>query len=239
MNSVFYFSGSGHSRAVADLFSARLNTSAYDICKYRKSRPDLPAAETAVIVFPVYSENIPSPVKLFLKELSAQKAVLIATYGRVSHGNVLWEAKKLVKSVIIAAAYVPAGHTFLDEKNEANKKISFDVCALEDIFKRISERSPISAVITREKKHPLASVFPNLRSRLGVKISLSGNCLRCNLCGEVCPVGAIKQGKTNSKCIRCLKCVKTCPKSALSYRPRKVLLHYLKSHRVDRLKIYL
>ena len=226
MKSVYYFSGSGNSRTVAEYFAQRLNTSLLEI--KRGTEAD---CETAVVVFPVFCQNIPTVVKDFLTSLNAKYAVLIALYGRISTGNVLWEAQKMTQAKVIAAAYVPSGHSILGEG------LDFDLRHLESIIERI--RMPKEATVLRRAKNPFADFFPAWRSRVGVRIVRTDACKACGLCEGECPMGAIKKGEPDSSCIRCLKCVSMCPYSALYIRKSKILSAYLKRKKKDDLIVYL
>lgn len=219
MTAVYCFSGTGHSLAVARYFADRLHTRILEL--------DQPAVcDTAVVVFPVYCENLPDPVRTFLPRLAAENLVLIATYGKMWHGNVLADAGKLVRGRVIAGAYVPIGHSYLTDDP------SFDPAGLEPILDRITDPRP--AAIPTFRKHIWADLFPAWRSRMGVRIIRNGDCTGCGLCRTRCPVGAIK-----NRCIRCLRCVRVCPQQALSFRLHPLMRFYLSRQREDRLKIFL
>lgn len=226
MTEVYFFSGSGHSFAVADYFAKQLQTSITEITKSVRG-----SAETAIVVFPVYCQNIPCTVVSFLKNLKARYAVLIATYGGISYGNVLFEASKLTKADVIAAAYVPTGHSFLKEGTE------FGSSALAPIFEKLEK--PSNAKIERTRKNPFADFFPAWRSRVGLKITRTNDCDECNLCGRSCPVGAIKNGNIGRCCIRCLHCVTVCPKKALRIKQKGILKLYLKQKKKSETVLYL
>ncbi len=228
MIKVYCFSGSGHSLAVARFFAQQLNC---EISEISAEGNGLTAEETAVIVFPVYCQNIPNAVKLFLKSLTSKHIALIATYGKISYGNTLYEASKLVHGEVIAGAYVPIGHTFL------HGDYSFNEDALLPIVKRI--KSPQKANIPKTHKNPLSDIFPALRSRISVKIIKYNNCNRCGICEKNCPSRAIKSGKINSKCIRCLRCVTNCPQNALQYKNKRFLQKYLEKYYTEELVLYL
>lgn len=228
MISVFYFSGNGHSRTVAEYIAKELNCDCVDICVPESSAQSF---ETAVAVFPVYCQNIPKPVKAFLKMLDAKNVALLATYGKISCGNVLFEAEKLVKGRVIAGAYVPTGHSFL------NGKAEFDKNALLMLCERI--KSPIAITVPKRTKHVFANLFPAWRSRIGVRIKKNGSCDGCGMCDAVCPMNAMRLGTPNSKCIRCLKCVSSCPQKALKFENSFVLNKYLMGHCFDELIVYL
>jgi len=228
MTTIYCFSGSGHSLAVAEALSGMLN------CTIRQIGPETDgtaADDTAVVVFPVYCQNIPVPVKRFLKTLAAKHVALIATYGRISYGNVLFEAQNLIAGDVIAGAYVPTGHTFLDEAP------TFPVDRLRPLAERII--APRKLRLPKTRKDLLADLFPALRSRIGVKIIRSGQCSHCGRCEAACPMGAIQNGVIGSRCIRCLRCVTSCPQNALRYQNSWVLSQYLKRYHKDDFVLYL
>jgi len=228
MTGVYYFSGSGHSRAVAAAISGMLHCGVAEIG--RDSGVDLMDG-TIVVVFPVYCQNIPAPVKTFLRNVRAEHVVLIAVYGKISYGNVLYEAKRLVHTQVIAGAYIPMGHTFL------SGDACFDEAFLLPIVQRI--RSPQKAHIPKSRKNLLADVFPALRSRLSVKITKNDRCDNCGTCEENCPAGAIRSGKIHSGCIRCMRCVSQCPRHALQYKNIRILQRDLERHCKEEYVLYL
>ena len=225
MITVYCFSGSGHSLAVSKELSKLLD------CEIRPIDNKTTTEDTAVVVFPVYCQHIPKPVKRFLKGLEAKYVALIATYGKKYNGNVLYEAQKLLHGQVIAEAYIPMGHTFLDGDCE------FDTTQLLPIVRRI--QAPRQAVIPKTVKNPLADIFPGLRSRIGVKIKRGDNCCSCGHCERSCPVGAIRNGRIHSQCIRCLRCVTNCPQKALQYKNSRILNTYLNSYRKEEYVLYL
>ncbi len=230
MIKLYCFSGSGRSFEVADYFSRELEVSIEEI-KYNMDFSH--KNHISVVVFPVYCQNIPLVVKDFLKRLKTEKILLIATYGKISYGNVLYEASKIINSEIIGASYVPIGHTFLDETND------FDLTRLSPIIEKIKNPQG-SVIIPKSFKNPLANLFPNLRSRMATKIKKDESlCEGCNLCGEKCSENAIEKGKIKGDCIRCLKCVSVCPKHALKFYSGLILKLYLSQERKNEFKLFL
>lgn len=217
---IFCFSGTGHSMAVAKFFSESLRTEITDISQ--ETTIPCTKSEISIIVFPVYCGNIPKIVKSVLPKINSKYFVLIATYGRISTGNVLWESARLVKGKVIAAEYVPTGHTYLDEPAE------FDDEILKPVLKMIKQ--PKEIVVKKERKGILPFIFPNLRSRLGVKINRTSDCNKCDLCKRSCPMQAISGDKISKKCIRCLRCVKNCPRNALKVTYNPLLKKYIEKY---------
>lgn len=223
MTEVYCFSATGRSMEVGKFFADHLGV--------RVTEKEIADAEMAVVVFPVYCQNIPEPVRGVLPKLHANHVVLIACYGRMHHGNVLMEAAKLVSGQVIAAAYVPIGHTYL------NESAGVDTEALLPILSRI--RDPKPAKLKWEFKNPLADCFPTLRSQLGVKIGRNDRCTGCDICAQSCPMGDMRWGIPGNRCIRCLRCVARCPEEALDVHYSLPLRVYLRKKKKNKTILYL
>lgn len=229
MNKIYCFSGSGKSRKIANFFAEKLNIPIIEISDMLSA--DEFSAETAVIVFPVYCQNLPDPVRDFLPKLNAENTVFIASYGRKSFGNVIYDAANLVSANTIAGACVPMGHSFLNEPDNFNFEL------LEPILERIA--CPEIAYIPKEHKVFYADLIPAKRTQLAVIMERSDSCDHCGKCIEKCPMHAMKDSCPSKNCIRCLRCVNECPKKALSFKIIPILRLYLETKRKDKLRIYL
>lgn len=228
MTNVYCFSGSGHSLAVADFLADKLNCEVTEIHNGIVSENTM---ETSIVVFPVYCQNIPRPVKMFLKQLTSKYVILIATYGKISYGNVLHEAAKMLQGQVIAGAYVPTGHTFLNESTDSGFE------ELMPVLERIKE--PQKAVIPKSHKNILSNIFPALRSRISVRITRTNACRMCNACARSCPMNAINNGNIGSDCIRCMRCVTNCPNNALRSTNQWILKKYLNHYHKNEFKLYM
>lgn len=223
MNAVVYFSCSGQSKAVAENLAERLG---YKLYETQNAEEEI--FENVAIVFPVHCQSFPAPLKGYFMKLKAEHVTLIATYGRAHCGNALHEAAKLIKSEIVAAAYLPAKHTYC--------AAGTTTVVPEEVIAKMLKPAPVQ--IPKLRKTPFAGFLPNLRSRLIVKIKRTEKCVNCGICGGLCPVKAIENGKMNSKCMRCLKCVDSCPHGALIVKKSLILRRYLKKPRFDKTVIY-
>ncbi|MDE7163805.1 MAG: 4Fe-4S binding protein [Clostridiales bacterium] len=227
MNCVIYYSNTEQSKTIAEYFSQKTSFPLFDINNLSSYDFD-----TVILVFPVHCQNIPKPVKCFLAKLQVKTLTVIATYGKMCYGNVLYEIQKHYKHNIVAAAYVPTKHTYLTESgfNDFN--------ALCPIISKISDPTPIT--IPKSYKNPLSNICMGLRSRIGVKIRKDyNNCNNCGKCNAVCNNNAITYGKTNRKCIRCLKCVENCPTHALHFINRLPMRIYLSKNKTDKTVVYI
>ncbi len=214
-NAIVYYSNTNNSKMIACYLSDILGYQAVDIRENTVFE-----FENLVLIFPVHCQNTPKQVKAFLSRLQVKKLVLLATYGKMCYGNVLYEIQKKYALPIVGAAYIPCKHSYLkDDSNFA------DFESLR--FVKTCLRANTAVRIKKSYQNPFANFLPVVRSQLGVKIIKKGNCSACNLCR--CD---------NVKCIRCLKCVYACPNGALDFKLAWFMRLYLRKKKVNELVIY-
>ena len=226
MNAVVFYSNTGESQAIAEYLAGRLEYPLSDV----KNASEV-VYEDLVLVFPVHCQNVPNAVCEFLGKVSVKNLTAVATYGKMCPGNVLQEIQKKYCRNVVAAALVPAKHTYVDDT-----KFS-DFEKLNALIEKIKSPAPIQ--LPRLYKNPLANLFPNLRSRLGAKMVKSKSCNGCGVCEKSCPRSAIRSGVTDKHCIRCARCVNACPQGALSLKLALPLRLYLKKKKMDKIIIYI
>ncbi len=225
MDAVVFYSCTGQSKAVAKYFADKLSFPLYNIENVDGSYYD-----NLVLVFPVHCQNIPGTVKNFLKKAEIKHLTAIATYGKMCCGNVLYEIKNKYRKNLIAAAYIPTKHSYLNGESFCNYE------DLQPVTDKIKAPAPIE--IPKLYKNIFANFFPKARSRFCVKIYKGADCNGCGGCEKQCPRHAVKCGVTDANCIRCLKCVTECPQHALKFKLRLPLRLYLRKQRMNELIIY-
>ncbi len=226
INAVVYYSNTNQSKRIAQYFADKLNYKIWDIY-------DVPYLEfdNLVLAFPIHCQSLPDKVKDFLSKTKTENLTLLATYGRMCHGNALYEAQRKYTLSVVAGAYIPTRHSYLQDKEFD------DFRNLEPIIDKILKPSPIK--IPRAYKNPLSNLLKRKRSQLGVRITKSRKCNACGICTQVCKLSAVTNGVTDGKCIRCLKCVSACPQGALNYSLSLPMRAYLKKKKQDELAIYI
>lgn len=225
-NAVVCYSCTNSSKSIAEYFKSNLSYPLFDVYELSEY-----IFNDLVLVFPVHSQNIPDVVKEFLSKVKTQNLTVIATFGRMCHGNVIHEIQRKYGHNLIAAAYVPTRHSYL-------KDVEFnDYERLSSIVKKIKNPSPI--VVPRAYKNLFSNIMKNFRSRVGVRLYKNDKCNNCGTCNDVCKNNAIDNGVTDRNCIRCLKCVDSCPMGALKYSLRLPMKLYLKKKKKNELVIYI
>jgi len=67
---------------------------------------------------------------------------------------------------------------------------------------------------------PLGALWGAAGKASLVRMRVSGDCIDCGLCRDVCPVDIqINREPASAECIRCGECVRACPVDAISHRP--------------------
>lgn len=234
MNLVIYFSPTGGTKRIAEFSSDYLKIASIDITSHKSLKNFDYSINYNYIVFcfPVYSQNIPAPVRSIISRIKTNYIIFLATYGRMGMGNVLAEVAKIQKAIVIGGAYIPTKHTY----KEGAYFDEFD--KLSSLLDRVLRKETKEVSFPRLHKHIMANIFPNLRSRLGTKLKKTFQCTNCNLCSNVCPTNSCYNGVASRKCIRCLSCLYHCPHKGLVIKYSRFLKLYLKNDKMNETIIY-
>ena len=220
INVVIYLSYTSNSKRVALFCNNILN---YNLIE--SSNVDLNIKyNNVLLVYPIHSENIPINLYNLIKNIKCNKMIVIATYGRIHHGNSLYKLVYKYKLPIIGRCYFKCKHSYLkDDKYEPNYN------ELIPIINNFNNQDAKFIDIKKSSSNVGYNFFPKLRAQIGVKIILDKNkCNSCNICSKFCLNKAIINGKINKNCIRCLACIYNCPNNALDFKLSKILKFYLR-----------
>ncbi|MEI8176603.1 MAG: EFR1 family ferrodoxin [Candidatus Omnitrophota bacterium] len=234
---LFYFSGTGNSLAVAQDIAREIGDAHIFAVPYGLMKPEVAAhAEAIGIVFPVYAWGLPLIVSEFLKKVKCGKdayVFAVATYGGMP-GAALKQAERELKErgVRLAAGFgvlMPGNYTPMYGAIAASRQ--------EMIFKRAAEKIKRIAVVVNAGSTARIEGSPFLvnvlLSRVVYRMFISKvheadtsfwvdhRCSGCGLCAKVCPVKNIAMaGGTpvwQHKCEQCMACLQWCPTQALQY----------------------
>jgi len=240
-----YFSGTGNSRHVLDVF---LTT--YDGVSKSFSIEDdsvyaaINAHEVLVLAYPVQYSTVPKILRDFISEnkdlWNGKKVFVIATMGLFSGdgAGVLARMLKRYGAEVVGGVHIKMPDSIGDEKVlkrslEKNKKL----------IRRAEEKIKKAAVCLKHRKPmkeglgPVSRILGFFGQRLyfgsktktySDKLKIDTNkCARCGKCVALCPMKniALKEGRCVSKdrCTMCYRCINNCPKQAITLLGKEVV----------------
>ena len=193
---LYFFSPTGGTQRVAGLFAENLNAAdaCTDITVHAEAKT-FSADDCLLVFFPVYGGRVPGPCLARMRALRGTDtpAVLVAVFGNRAVDDALLEMRDTLTPLgfrVVAAAEVIAPHS-------VNTDIAAD--------------APAEIAVPGD---------PDYRAYNGLPLKPTGGlrCIRCGLCADNCPAGAIPKAAPQKvdkhKCISCLRCIQICPQSA-------------------------
>lgn len=236
-----YFSPTGTTEKIAKAMGEGLSHSldaplkAYDFTlpKMRENFPALGPDSLVVFAMPTYAGKLPNLMLPYLDTMEGEGALAVAmvTFGNRNFDNSLAELWKILDSkgfTPFAGGAFAAEHSFsytlgagrpdgedLQEVSRFSKALgeSVKASALEELAAgraEISGDGDAPYYQPRDRK----GVFIDIRK---VKPKTLKSCIRCGLCADQCPMGAIDKedfSLISGICIKCGACVKKCPVKA-------------------------
>ena len=217
---LYFFSPTGGTQRVAGLFAENLNAAdaCTDITVHAEAKT-FSADDCLLVFFPVYGGRVPGPCLARMRALRGTDtpAVLVAVFGNRAVDDALLEMRDTLTPLgfrVIAAAEVIAPHS-VNTDIAAGRPDAADRAKIEGFCTQLAAR--IAADAPAEIAVP---GNPNYHAYNGLPLKPTGGlrCIRCGLCADNCPAGAIPKAAPQKvdkhKCISCLRCIQICPQSA-------------------------
>ncbi len=224
---IFYFTGTGNSLAVAKSFGGEL----YSIPQILKEKRTSFKDDAIGLVYPVYSINTPNIVKRFLKEVKweAKYTFAIATYGNTSVAatNALQKFAEqngkhfdYINALLMVDNFLP----MFEMKNQLDslpqKKVQESLAKIKQDIDSRTKKEPQVSFLGKIATSIAASASKSMfTGHFSDKYSLREHCGGCGTCSLVCPTGNCtivnKKAAFGDKCDACLACVQACPQNAL------------------------
>lgn len=240
---VFYFSGTGNSRWVADTLGIALGETVVSITEELKTGKKeivcpLREDERVLFVYPVHSWGPAVLVERFIKKLTltgyhGQPVYSVSTCGDECGYTADMMRKMLEKrGITLTAAYsviMPNNYILLpgfdvDSKEVEQQKLKEAPAAVAAIADAIRENKKVNLYkkgsLPGLKSYCIYPLFTNFAIGKN-SFRVTDECISCGLCEKVCPTGTITlaDGKPVWKdtCVQCVACIHRCPVRAIEY----------------------
>lgn len=232
---IYYFSATGNSLVVARDLAAALDATLIPIANAMRTR-SFESAERVGIVYPVYMFGLPLIARDFLKKIEVKQNAYIfcvATLGGLP-GLAHTQAKDILKargislaagfSVLMPGNYTPLYGAAPQEKQ--NKMFEKAKAKVAEIARFVQEGR--SGYFEEKPYFPNFLLHKLLYAKGSAQIPLAdkgfwvtGACIKCGLCAQVCPVANIelRNGRPTwlRHCQQCMACLQWCPVEAIQY----------------------
>ena len=223
---IYYFSGTGNSKYVAQRIAEALGETICDMATTDIKNTDF---KSLGFVMPVYYWGIPNIVLDFLKDFRIDGkpyVYLVFTCGGSTGAAGKMFEKALGRktdaqfSVVMPDTWTP----MFDVSDKAKMKSILDAAEpkIDEIIAKI--KSKAQGNFNRHKGFTLLTplVYPSYKRQTTLNFTVSEDCIGCRLCEKLCPSNIIsmKNGKpvwTAEKCAFCLGCLHRCPKFAIQF----------------------
>lgn len=237
---IFYFSGCGNSRHVAETLATGLNDQLVFIPEAeREKRYEYTLAEEERLgfVFPIYSWAPPKLVLDFIGKMNLNAkpsyVYFVCTCGdncgqteKVFRQSLESKGWKLAAccSLQMPETYIGMPGFKLDTKENAQRKIANADAKIETLLPRLLDKEPFSDMIVGGMawlKSKLVNPGFNRFATDDSKYRSTDQCIHCGRCVEVCPLKNItlEEGRPlwHGHCTICMACYHHCPVNAIQY----------------------
>jgi len=231
---IFYFTGTGNSKYIAEKIAAGTHDRVVDIADCVRSTRysfELADGEPIGFVVPVYFFGIPMIVAEFLQKLEAAGDNRY-TYAVLNCGETTGNAEGMLQRIypVQAVFGIVAVNNYnpiyqMASSAQAKQQLHSTAREINKIIGHINDKStgsfnkiqgPLAALATR-------ALYPMYtHGRKTRKFTVNDNCTGCGLCERICPRETIQlqNGKPAwviPQCELCLGCLNRCPVEAINY----------------------
>lgn len=241
---LFYFSGTGNTKWVADRFKEQFNLNNIDLKLVNIESLEeisIKSCDFLIVGSPVYADVHPKIVDDFLNRLPKikknMKAIVYSTQGGKSSvaGWLIVSIlqKKGFRVVIQSSIKMPNNYYFgagkkviISGQKEMLRNAEKKVETLTNHFlknKELKEGVFFPRVLLGKIS---GRTFKRVLPKLSKNITATEDCTKCGLCLRNCPKNNItfENGHAifHSKCMLCLRCIHICPKNVIRYKGEKI-----------------
>ena len=244
---LFYFSGTGNTKWIADKIQNKLNELGNIIHKINIENIDedilnkINNYDFIIIGTPIYAEMGPKLIQDFVKNIPKAKekikCILYSTQGgntgcETENMNKILSNKgydvvikvniKMINNYYFSVGKKPSKFQIENILTDAEKKVDLIVNKFlkgERYLENISKTRLCFGKVA-------AKGFNKLLPKLSNNFKVTEHCIKCGMCVRNCPKGNIvfENGGVvfHSNCILCLRCIYMCPSNAIFYKEKRI-----------------
>lgn len=231
---IYYFSGTGNSRYVAERLASMLKDEAEEIKPGMRARAQAP--QVIGIVFPVYAWGLPNIAQRFICENKDTFTRARYTYCIMTCGDDMGYADHILRKCmggrLDAAFSVPMPNTYVclpgfdvDSDEAAQAKVSQTTAMLPGIADSIYRQESVTQVTRGSMPWVKSYVLRPLFNRYLVTdkyFRTTKACTLCKKCVRDCPTSNIHAEDgciqwERHLCSGCLRCYHSCPQRAIEF----------------------
>jgi len=235
-----YFSGTGNTKYIAELFSRKMRFACHSIEENTNFTRLIAEAKIIAFCYPIYGSRIPRPMRDFVEQHEAalrdKRLIIFCTQAMFSgdgaraftdllppdHAKIIY-AEHFTMPNNISNFYPPLQSEDKIRKilrNTRNKLRKTCVNIRKGKVKKRGFNSISQALgLIQSSFWPIIEIFGRKR------VWINNNCVKCGLCVKICPTNNFEMadGKvaTKGNCAICSRCMNKCPQKAISVFFRK------------------
>jgi len=233
---MFYFSGTGNSKYIAELFCEHQAAACHSIEEEIDFGALIRAEDVVGFCYPVYFSGVPRVMREFvarhLEALRGKRVIVFCTQFMLS-GDGTRKFVMLFPEGYMEVIYTE--HFFMpNNMNDVPLLPIADETGIERFLVGARRKMEVVCRDVRNgtvKKRgfsigarllglPQIVFMGTMERRANRAVRIDGDCTRCGLCVEICPMGNFSMEgegvRLNQNCTMCYRCINMCPEKAIS-----------------------
>ena len=230
-----YFSGTGNSRYIARLFSAKMRFAHHSIEESLDFGQLINDVEVIAFCYPIYGSRVPKPLRDFVAQhidaLHGKKLIIFCTQAIFSgdgarafidllpknHVKVIY-AEHFTMPNNISNFYLPLQGNNRVAKILQNTRNKLGKACV-DIARGIVKKRGFSS-ISRGLGLVQGVFWPPIEKICAERVWVNDKCTKCRLCIKICPMNNFHtfdgEVRTKGNCALCSRCMNHCPQKAIA-----------------------